>query len=647
MKGCIVKSLKYRIGAGLCSAAIMVGMAVTVLPSTYAADSHSCEVAYAQDLQDIQLVALAGLHPPTRQIYQVGEEFDSRGLVIVGIDAEEHIHYLAPSLYTLTGFDSAAAGEKIITATLHDDSQLSTSFAVEVVAERSGNYEISNLSENSSDGVVTIKDGAVTVNLDQVPQEDSMVTLKRGVNTAGLKSLSFTKNDGAIRKLVIEPWALAQQSAEPTLASVMFPENLDTLTIGDSAFFQYSSTGAGALARVQFPHKVADLTIGGSAFRQDVRTKASLEDVVFPEQVNTLSIGSMAFRQKFGVESGLRSLVFSVSEGTTVDVKTLAFSVSGSYMAGSPLQTVTINTVNPENLGTQFTVGKKAFHRANADAQWFVKGLKTPTKLKTLLPSVSSDSTLAEKDVKASQVVCFNPNYSDSVYLPESIPSPRTLIPGADSTFTTVLTGDIPTREGYTFLGWNTSADGTGTAYKPGATFSTTSTEATNVLYAQWQADKSMLNFDANGGEGELVVEGKTDGRTTIPETDKFTREGYKFIGWNTVADGSGTVYEAGDLYHMPAGNGVLYAQWEAVETPPVENENPEPEMPGDSDSEPQDEPKNPVIKNEMTPEIQEDMKKLAETGQSITLLAAVMALCAVLGVTMYVKRFSTRKQMD
>jgi len=50
----------------------------------------------------------------------------------------------------------------------------------------------------------------------------------------------------------------------------------------------------------------------------------------------------------------------------------------------------------------------------------------------------------------------------------------------------TALTANSFTRSGYTFTGWNTSADGTGTAFADAASFSFT---ADQNLYAQWAAD--------------------------------------------------------------------------------------------------------------------------------------------------------------
>ena len=50
------------------------------------------------------------------------------------------------------------------------------------------------------------------------------------------------------------------------------------------------------------------------------------------------------------------------------------------------------------------------------------------------------------------------------------------------------------TREGYEFVGWNTKADGTGTAYAAGADY--TLTDAEDKLYAQWK--RADLTYTVN-----------------------------------------------------------------------------------------------------------------------------------------------------
>ena len=117
-------------------------------------------------------------------------------------------------------------------------------------------------------------------------------------------------------------------------------------------------------------------------------------------------------------------------------------------------------------------------------------------------------------------------------------------------------------RSEYTFTGWNTQADGTGTAYKPGDSF--TLTEDT-VLYAQWSKNapaQVKVSYNANGGVGTMEsVTGDVGSKIVIRQSG-FTRSEYTFTGWNTQADGKGTAYKAGDSFTLTDKDTVLYAQW-------------------------------------------------------------------------------------
>jgi len=112
---------------------------------------------------------------------------------------------------------------------------------------------------------------------------------------------------------------------------------------------------------------------------------------------------------------------------------------------------------------------------------------------------------------------------------------------------------------GYKFGGWNTVANGTGTAYAPGAKI-TISDDVT--LYAQWTPDPYTITYKANGGTGSDVTvnvvydqEYEVAGNTFTPPT------GYKFGGWNTVANGTGTAYAPGAKITI-SDDVTLYAQW-------------------------------------------------------------------------------------
>ena len=111
----------------------------------------------------------------------------------------------------------------------------------------------------------------------------------------------------------------------------------------------------------------------------------------------------------------------------------------------------------------------------------------------------------------------------------------------------------------YTFTGWNTAADGTGTPYDDEATASFTEN---TTLYAQW-TQKPVVTFNANGGDDSSSMSPQTvePNAATPLIANAFTRADYDFTGWNTAADGTGTAY-ADQAKITLSGNCILYAQW-------------------------------------------------------------------------------------
>ena len=122
------------------------------------------------------------------------------------------------------------------------------------------------------------------------------------------------------------------------------------------------------------------------------------------------------------------------------------------------------------------------------------------------------------------------------------------------------------TRDGYTFVTWNTQADCKGNAVKPNSEWTL---RGSSTLYACWAGNAQTLTYHGNGATG-----GKTDPQTgktgdeLTTNANGFTRDGYTFVRWDTAKDGSGTAYGEGkngvSQYVMkPAGND-LYAIWKA-----------------------------------------------------------------------------------
>ena len=127
------------------------------------------------------------------------------------------------------------------------------------------------------------------------------------------------------------------------------------------------------------------------------------------------------------------------------------------------------------------------------------------------------------------------------------------------STYT--VTNKNISREGYTFIGYNTQPGGGGTTYTPGSSF----TASGNItLYAQWLKKNSYaVTYDPNGGNGQPVVINKYDGESFTVSDQSYTREAYRFVGYNTSPDGIGTMYNVGTTFTVNS-NVTLYTQWAA-----------------------------------------------------------------------------------
>ncbi|WP_229757709.1 S-layer homology domain-containing protein [Paenibacillus marchantiophytorum] len=109
-------------------------------------------------------------------------------------------------------------------------------------------------------------------------------------------------------------------------------------------------------------------------------------------------------------------------------------------------------------------------------------------------------------------------------------------------------------KTGYTFAGWNTEADGSGTSYAEGSPFIMGTSNVT--LYAKWMANTYTVSFNSNGGSAvgsQPVHYNSTSTKPTDP-----TRSGYTFGGW--YSDGMLTT-----LFNFTisiTADTTLYAKW-------------------------------------------------------------------------------------
>jgi uncharacterized repeat protein (TIGR02543 family) len=118
-------------------------------------------------------------------------------------------------------------------------------------------------------------------------------------------------------------------------------------------------------------------------------------------------------------------------------------------------------------------------------------------------------------------------------------------------------------RTGYTFAGWVTSADGTGTGVNSGETIQVGS-QSIN-LYPKWTANTYTISYNLNGGSGDVSsapsswTVGNSD--VTLPTTG-ITRTGYTFGNgsggyWSSTQGGAAVANTYSNI-----GNVTLYAIW-------------------------------------------------------------------------------------
>lgn len=247
--------------------------------------------------------------------------------------------------------------------------------------------------------------------------------------------------------------------------------------------------------------------------------------------------------------------------------------VNANYAVPTADQATTTGTVpvdeNNYKLGEEITLlgntGNLARTTGATFEGWMVTGSNTVyhegdvVTIPRTLPSSTYTIT-----VKWPQRVTYNGNSSTG----GTAPTDATFyVTGAS---VTVAPQGTLVRAGYTFNGWNTAANGSGTARPVGSNFAMPLTAVT--LFARWTANQNTLTYDGNGNTGGSVpVDNNTyaTGSTVNADnnTGNLTRTNFEFLGWNTTASGSGTNVTAGGTFSMPTANTTLYARWAPLYT--------------------------------------------------------------------------------
>jgi len=170
--------------------------------------------------------------------------------------------------------------------------------------------------------------------------------------------------------------------------------------------------------------------------------------------------------------------------------------------------------------------------------------------------SLSSNTTLYAVWKKITYTLTYNANGGSGA------PSSQT---GATSY---TISSTVPTRSGYTFLGWSTSSSATTASYTSGNTISLSSN---TTLYAVWKKITYTLTYNANGGSG--APSSQTGATSYTISSTVPTRSGYTFLGWSTSSTATTASYTSGSTISLSS-NTTLYAVWKQGSTLTVNSTN-------------------------------------------------------------------------
>jgi uncharacterized repeat protein (TIGR02543 family) len=152
--------------------------------------------------------------------------------------------------------------------------------------------------------------------------------------------------------------------------------------------------------------------------------------------------------------------------------------------------------------------------------------------------------------------VTYTIRYDSNTASGGTVPSQGSYATGGSAYVIVGNTGSL-IKPGYTFGGWNTAANGSGTTYAIG--FQDTAT-INIVLYAQWTPIAYSVTYALNGGSGTTPTQSAVNYQQqfTLASISGITRTGYTFAGWSD----STATYLAGATYTAGLSNIVLTAQW-------------------------------------------------------------------------------------
>lgn len=162
-----------------------------------------------------------------------------------------------------------------------------------------------------------------------------------------------------------------------------------------------------------------------------------------------------------------------------------------------------------------------------------------------------ANESISDKDliISAPYHIKYDKNTTDSVTSMPSIGSSFWREKGSVSTLE-------PARRGYTFIDWNTQADGTGKTYTKGQSIVLTGHIS---LYAQWKANEYQIHYELDGGTNHKDNPSKYTYGIGVSEFKEATKPGYEFLGWYSDPEFKNPITS---ISKTQLGEVTLYAKW-------------------------------------------------------------------------------------
>ncbi|WP_312110767.1 X2-like carbohydrate binding domain-containing protein, partial [Brevibacillus reuszeri] len=386
----------------------------------------------------------------------------------------------------------------------------------------------------------------------------SVVTIKKeylATQAVGTTSLVFTFSAGATKTLAI---AISDTT----------PQN-STISPTTASFDKYTSA-------TNYKDVQTTMTLNGN-------TLSSIKNGSTPLVLGTdytISGSTVTIKKEYMAAQavGVASLVFAFNAGAT---QTLAITVSDT--TPPPTYTVTYNGngatsgAAPTDSGTYeqgdavTVLGSGSLaNTGHTFTGWntAVNGIGTSYAPGSTM-TMSKANVILYAQWTPVQVPTYTVTYNGNGETSGTAPADSSTYEQGDTV--TVLGSGTLVRTGYTFAGWNTEANGSGTSYAAGSTLTMGTTNVT--LFAQWTPVQAPTYTVTYNGNGEISGTAPTDNGTyeqsdtvTVLGSGTLAKTGHTFAGWNTAPNGSGTTYTAGATLTMAAANVVLYAQWTPVQ---------------------------------------------------------------------------------